>query len=126
MCRSNPQCRLGGITLVEVLVALTIVATAALAAQHAADALVRTAQREPLQWLAQLCAHNAQVALRLAPTYPPPGQTTTTCTQGGHALAVTVDIDTTPNPSFRRVQVRVREPDSGYALATLTTVLGRH
>lgn len=64
--------------------------------------------------------------MRMASTYPPPGQTTTTCTQGGHALAVTVDIDTTPNPSFRRVQVRVREPDSGYALATLTTVLGRH
>lgn len=69
-----PRRGLGGFTLVEVLVALAIVATAALAAQQAGQALLRTAERQPAQWLAQLCAHNAQVALRLEPAFPPPAR----------------------------------------------------
>lgn len=118
--------RPGGFTLVEVLVALAIVATAALAAQQAGQALLRTAERQPAQWLAQLCAHNAQVALRLEPAFPPPGTRELTCTQGGVEHAVQIAIDPTPNPSFRRVEVRVRPAGSDFVLTRLTTVLGRH
>lgn len=115
-----------GFTLVEVLVALTIVATAALAAQQAGQALLRSAERQPAQWLAQLCAHNAQVALRLEPAFPPTGTREYTCTQGGMEHTVQIAIDPTPNPSFRRIEVRVRPAGSEAVLTQLTTVLGRH
>lgn len=119
------RCR-SGFTLVEVLVALVIVAMAALAAQQAGQALLRTAQRQTEQWLAQLCAHNAQVALRLSPGFPTVGSSRSACWQGGVEHIVELDIDPTPNPSFRRVQVRVLQPGSEVVLAQLTTVLGRH
>ncbi|MCX8004236.1 MAG: type II secretion system protein GspI, partial [Burkholderiaceae bacterium] len=69
---------------------------------------------------------NAQVALRLEPAFPPPGTRELTCTQGGVEHTVQIAIDPTPNPSFRRVEVRVRPAGSDLVLTRLTTVLGRH
>ena len=116
-----------GFTLVEVLAALAVMAVALAAGSQAADVLVRLAERQTQQWLAQHCADQALIALRLAPTFPEPGQRSLACEQGGTVFAVVLDIGTTPNPSFRRVQARVApaaQPQQ--TLLRTTTILGRH
>ena len=47
-----------GFTLIEVLVALSIVAIALMAGLRSTDALSRNASRQSTQWLAQICAEN--------------------------------------------------------------------
>jgi general secretion pathway protein I len=116
-----------GFTLVEVLVALAVVAVALAAGSQAADVLLRLAERQTQQWLAQQCADQALIAVRLEPTFPDPGERTLACEQGGTAFAVVLDIGTTPNPSFRRVQARVAlaaQPQQ--TLLRTTTIVGRH
>ncbi|GAB4397542.1 MAG: type II secretion system minor pseudopilin GspI [Rhodoferax sp.] len=112
-----------GFTLVEVLVALAIVALALMAGSQAVGALTRHAQRQTDFALAQLCAHNALVALRLARQMPGVGDTTQTCTQAGRSLTVELSVRPTPNPNFRRVDAAVR--DDAQPLWRLTTLIGR-
>lgn len=119
--------RSAGFTLVEVLAALAVMAVALAAGSQASAALTRLAQRQTLQWLAQRCADNALVAVRLDPVYPVPGIRTEACAQGGQRFTVVLDTGTTPNPSFRRLQVRVAladRPDE--TLLRTTTIVGRH
>lgn len=116
-----------GFTLVEVLVALTVMAVALAAGSQASAALTRLAERQTQQWLAQRCVDNALVAVRLDPVYPAPGVRTASCEQGGMRFAVVWDVGTTPNPSFRRVQVRVALADRpDQTLLRTTTIVGRH
>ncbi|MDM7463678.1 MAG: type II secretion system protein GspI [Tepidimonas taiwanensis] len=119
--------RSAGFTLVEVLAALAVMAVALAAGSQASAALTRLAERQTLQWLAQRCAENALVAVRLDPVYPAPGIRTEACAQGGQRFTVVLDTGTTPNPSFRRLQVRVAladRPDE--TLLRTTTIVGRH
>ena len=59
-----------GFTLIEVLVALGIVAIALLAGSQATGALVRNAERQSEVMLAHVCAENALVAVRLSRQMP--------------------------------------------------------
>lgn len=121
---SNPR-RSAGFTLVEVLVALAIVATALLAGVQATNALTRHAQREADVLLAQLCAENELVKVRLARQMPDVGDGTQACTQAGRELAVAVHVRPTPNPSFRRVEAQVFDEDARPVLR-LATIVGRY
>ena len=96
-----------GFTLVEVLVALAIVAITLIAGLQASGALTRMAQRQTERVVAQLCAENALTALRLARTLPDLGDTTSTCQQGRYALDLRLLVQPTPNPNFRRAQALV-------------------
>lgn len=126
-CPPPPSRAPRGFTLVEVLAALAVVAVALAAGSQASAALTRMAERQTLQWLAQRCADNALAAARLAPVFPEPGVRTDTCVQGGRTFAVALDIGTTPNPSFRRLQVRVALAEQpADTLLRTTTILGRH
>lgn len=98
-----------GFTLIEVLVALAIVAIALAAGTQATSALTRNAQRQSDTLLAGLCAENELVQVRLARQMPGIGSSTQTCIQAGVAFGVTVQTSTTLNPNFRRVDVRVRD-----------------
>lgn len=113
-----------GFTLIEVLVALGIVAIALAAGVRSTGALTRNAERQSDLLLAQLCAENALVAVRLAKQMPAVGDNTTGCEQAGHKLDVTLAVRPTPNPNFLRVEARVAESDA--PLLTLSTVVGRY
>ncbi|MFZ2307265.1 MAG: type II secretion system minor pseudopilin GspI [Rhodoferax sp.] len=113
-----------GFTLVEVLVALGIVAVALAAGARSTGALTRNAERQSDLLLAQLCAENALVAVRLSRQMPPIGDNTSTCEQGGRSLDVTLSVRPTPNPNFMRTEAQVT--DRAQPLLTLSTVVGRY
>ena len=121
-----------GFTLIETLVALAIVAIALTAGLQATGSLTRLAERQQHQMLAQLCADNQMARVRLAKTLPGIGTSSETCMQARQVLNVTIDVLATPNPNFRRVDVRVLTPEPdrtpGTAAITLlqvSTVVGR-
>lgn len=113
-----------GFTLIEVLVALGIVAIALAAGVRSTGALTRNAERQSDLLLAQLCAENTLVAVRLSKQMPPVGDNTTACEQAGRSLAITLSVRPTPNPNFLRVEAHVAERDA--PLLTLSTVVGRY
>lgn len=116
--------RLGGFTLVEVLVALGIVAIALIAGLQATAALTRHAQRQVDMVLAQVCAENELAKVRLARQLPGAGDSTLACTQAGRDLTVALVVRQTPNPNFRRVDAQVL--DGQMPIWRLTTIVGRY
>lgn len=117
-----------GFTLIEVLVALAVVAITLSAGLQATGALTRAATRQTDQWLAQLCAENELTRLRLARQLPGVGDSTVACEQAGRSLQVALSVLPTPNPNFRRIDATVRGQVDGneVRLLTLSTVLGRY
>lgn len=117
-----------GFTLIEVLVALGIVAIALMAGLRATDSLSRNASRQSTQWLAQICAENEFARLRLSRQVPPVGESNTPCTQAGVNLQVNLSVQVTPNPNFRRIDARVVqiEAQGTTPLLQLSTVMGRY
>ena len=101
---ARPQ---GGFTLIEVLVALSIVAVALIAGLQATAALTNNALRQSDVLLAHLCAENELIKTRLVRQMPGVGDTTIACEQGGRSFQVTLSVRPTPNPQFRRVEAQV-------------------
>lgn len=110
-----------GFTLVEVLVALAIVAIALVAGLQATAALANNASRQSDLLLAQLCADNALTHIRLSRLLPGIGRTTSVCEQGGRSLQLTLSVQATPNPRFRRVEAQVAEGNT--SVLRLSTVV---
>lgn len=113
-----------GFTLVEVLVALGIVAIALLAGLQATAALTRHAQRQSDVLLAQTCAENELVKVRLAKQMPDVGDSSIACEQAGEVFTVALAVRATPNPSFRRVDAQVLK--GAESVLRLSTVVGRY
>ncbi|MBL0422742.1 type II secretion system minor pseudopilin GspI [Ramlibacter sp. AW1] len=113
-----------GFTLVEVLVALAIVAIALVAGLQSTEALTRNALRQSDMLLAQICAENELSRVRLARQMPGVGESTSTCEQAHQRFEVVLAVATTPNPNFLRVDAHVRQ--GGQALLRLSTVVGRY
>lgn len=124
--------KISGFTLIETLVALAIVAIALAAGSQATEALTRTSERQADQLMAQLCAENALHALRLSRQLPGVGISTTDCLQARQGFIAELNIQPTPNPNFRRVDVRVRRAmETGSltqapTLMHISTVVGRY
>jgi len=112
-----------GFTLIEVLVALAIVAIALAAGLQATTALTSNALRQSSVLLAHICAENELVKARLSRQMPGIGDSSVSCEQAGRTFGVTVSVLPTPNPSFRRVDAQVFE-DSAPVLR-LSTIVGR-
>ncbi len=104
--------------------ALAIVAVALAAGLRASGALVLHAQRQGEQFLAQLCAENELVRLRLSRQLPDIGRLDFDCQQGGQSLTGQLLVSATPNPNFRRIEARVISQDRR-PLLSLVTVMGR-
>ena len=118
--------RARGFTLLEVLVALVIIGVALAASMRGAMSLTSTAEYSRDKLLALLSAENRLLELRLARERLEPGEEILACDQGGIALTCAQAVKPTPNPFFRRVEVRVfRSDEAGnrQQLAELMTVL---
>jgi general secretion pathway protein I len=113
-----------GFTLLEVLVALAVVAIALGAGLRAAGVLTDNATRLADVVAAQWCADNQLTALRLTRSFPGVGDADFACEQLGHSYPGKLITRTTPNPNFRRVDAQISD-DAGHLLITLSTVLGR-
>ncbi|MDB5742161.1 MAG: ral secretion pathway protein [Polaromonas sp.] len=122
-CRSR---RLGaaGFTLIEVLVALGIVAVALAAGVRATASMTHNAERQSDLLLAHLCAENALVNVRLSTQMPAVGDNTSVCEQAGRSLVTRLWVQPTPNPNFLRVEAQVLEGE--VRILTLSTVVGRY
>jgi general secretion pathway protein I len=110
--------------LVEVLVALGIVAVALNAGLKATASLADNAQRQSDAFLAQLCAENELVRVRLSRQMPLVGDTPSDCRQAGQILQVISSVRPTPNPNFLRVEAKVLRAQT--PLLQITTVVGRY
>jgi general secretion pathway protein I len=111
-----------GFTLIEVMVALAIVAISLAAGSRAASSVVDTSQRLSDVVLAQWCADNELTELHLAGQLPAVGKTPFACVQLGRSFKGTVNVQPTPNPSFRRVDATVANDDDR-ELLTISTVM---
>jgi general secretion pathway protein I len=122
--RAKRQALCAGFTLIEVLVALGIVAIALTAGLKATASLGRNAERQSNVLLAQLCAENELIKLRLAHQMPGVGDSTSDCAQAGEVMQVQTSVRSTPNPNFLRVDAKVFKDTE--AQLQLTTVMGRN
>lgn len=116
---------LRGFTLIEVLVALAIVAIALGTGIKAAGALTGNAQRLADVSAAQWCADNQLANLKLARQFPGIGDSEFSCEQLGRSFKGLLEVRPTPNPNFRRVDAKIAN-DNDQPLLTLSTVLPRY
>ena len=110
-----------GFTLIEVLVALAIVAISLVAGLQATTALTNNALRQSDVLLAHLCAENELIKVRLLRQMPGVGDNTSLCEQAGRGLQVTLSVRPTPNPQFRRVDAQIH--DGNAPVLRLSTVV---
>jgi general secretion pathway protein I len=117
-----------GFTLIEVLVALAVIAITLAAGLQATGALTRAAVRQSDQWLAQICAENELTRLRLQRQLPGTGDSEMACEQAGRLLRVRLAVLPTPNPNFRRIDAVVEGDVDGNTvrLLSLSTIIGRY
>ncbi|HET9651646.1 MAG TPA: type II secretion system minor pseudopilin GspI [Usitatibacter sp.] len=115
-----------GFTLIEILVAVAILAVALAATTRAAsvatDGALETRQRLLATWAAQ----NRVAELRARHIFPSVAASKLTAEQGGLALSIDESVAETPNPTIRRVDLAVsdsRNPDR--VLARLTAYVGK-
>ena len=126
LCHSNTE----GFALIEVLVGLAVLSIALIAGLRAiangADTQLAVSQRTLALW----SADNALMDLRMSRAFPEVGTTVFNCPQANYVFVCQRKIMSTPNPSFRRVEMTVyaSNPEStsvaaGPRLARLTTVI---
>jgi len=116
---TRPRAR--AFTLIEILVALAVLAVALAAGMRAlaqgADGASTLKARTLALWVAQ----NRLAAAQIAPISLAAGESRGDALQAGMAFVWTVKVSGTPNPAFQRIDIAVAERDTpSYALARLT------
>ncbi len=115
-----------GFTLVEILVAVAILAIALAAVQRAGSLATDSARETRARLAATWAAGNRVAELRAGSVFPPPASNRLAVEQAGLALVIDETVANTANPSIRRVDLAVtdaREP--GRVLANLTAFVGK-
>ena len=114
-----------GFTLIEVLVALAILAIALAAAARAANVVIDGAQETRLRTLATWIAQNRVAELAATKVFPATG------TISGRGSMAGIDFEwqqitsETPNAAFRKVELKVLRPAQAQSLVTLNAYLVR-
>jgi general secretion pathway protein I len=119
--------RQSGFTLLEVLIALTIFATAAGGFLSATGQSLRQLQRMEAKTFAGWVAQNRLAELRSPRAWPDTGERDDTVAMAGREWKVRVTIEATPHPDLRKVLIAVYDaaPAGGASIVTLTGYLGR-
>ncbi|AGK48975.1 type II secretion system protein I [Burkholderia thailandensis MSMB121] len=113
-----------GFTLIEVLVALAIVAIALGAVMRAIGALASDTDTARMRLLALWSADNALGEIRIASSWPPVGARTFACPQGRYPFVCRQSVAALPSPLVRRVTVSVYpSASSRNVLAEVATVI---
>jgi len=115
--------RAAGFTMIEVLVALVIVAVALAASVRAVGSMANNAHALHLRLLAGWSADSALARVRLAQRWPDLGTSRFDCAQGDVALSCVETVSNTPNPTFRRIDIAVFAANDTTRLAQLVTVI---
>jgi general secretion pathway protein I len=117
--------RARGFTLLEVLVALVVIGVALAAAMRGALALTGSSVDARRILLATITAENRLLELRLTRDRLELGQTATECAEGGVAFICEQIVKPTPNPFFRRVELRVlfQDGDTQRRYAEMMSIL---
>ncbi|RTL50112.1 MAG: type II secretion system protein GspI [Rhodocyclaceae bacterium] len=110
-----------GFTLLEVLVALAIMAIGVAAAMRAigvaTSGMDALRERQLADWVAQ----NRLAEIRIAGRFPPTGINQGETQMGGRYFVWKEDVKATPNPLFRRVDVAVyASGEDDHALSRLS------
>jgi general secretion pathway protein I len=114
-----------GFTLIEVLVALAIVAITLGAGIKAAGALADNSQRIVEVTAAQWCADNLLTELWIErKVFQMPTDSEFECAQLGATYRGKLSLRRTPNPNFLRADAQMFT-EEGRPILTLSTVLGR-
>ncbi|WP_245982613.1 type II secretion system minor pseudopilin GspI [Trinickia fusca] len=113
-----------GFTLIEVLIALAIVAVALGAVLRAIGALASDTDSARARLLALWSADNALSALRISSAWPPVGNSTFACPQGRYRFVCRQAVTALGSPLVRQVSVTVL-PSAGSrtVLAEVVTVV---
>ena len=116
-----PRHRRCGFTLIEVLVALAIIAIALLSALRVAGQGTQNVGELRARLFAGWIAQNQLAEHRARGDWLPPGLQQGSALQGGINFGWREEVTSTPNPYFRRVDIFVYTPDQpSTALAKLT------
>lgn len=112
--------RARGFTLIEVLVALVVVALALLALTRTAGGQVAAFDALRERTLAGWVAANVLAETRLATPLPPTGRRDGRVRFAGREWRWTLDVQATANIDIRRLDIAVHAGDDPQPLATLT------
>lgn len=123
-CESYARCK--GFTLLEVLVALAVIAFSLAAAASAVSGNARNASGLQQRTYAHWVAMNKMTELHVDKKWPSIKTTKGSSLMARHEWFWSVKISKTPNRHIRRVDVMVRpEEDDDSPLVTLTGFLGQ-
>lgn len=115
-----------GFTLIEVLVALAILAIALAAASRASAMMANSSAELRQRLLASWVAQNRLAELQARRAWPDAGTREGEVEQAGLKLTWHETVSATPNQAFRRVEIRVGAAGRDeHALARLTGYLAR-
>lgn len=115
--------KLRGFTLIEVLIALAILAIALAAAGRAANIATVGAEESKLRTLATWVAQNRIALLTATRSFPLAGTATGKSSIGGVEFEWQQTASDTPNPAFRKIEVTVSRPSGTQRIASLTAYL---
>jgi general secretion pathway protein I len=117
--------RARGFTLIEVLIALAVIAIALLALTRTASIEVQTFDGLRERTLAGWVAANVLADTRLASNFPGTGRSDGRMQLGGRDWRWTRDVQATPNTEIRRIDISVSLGEAPAPSATLTGFSGR-